>query len=73
MDMILQQLYGSNLSERKGVGMIQKLNLNYTESMEKSLQQSHGLSYREYELSHEKRLEIEKKRDEDYQKAKDLS
>ncbi|WP_202595353.1 hypothetical protein [Halalkalibacter okhensis] len=41
--------------------------------MEKAMQQSHGTSYAEYNRNLEKRLEIEKEREKDYEKSKKLA
>jgi hypothetical protein len=40
--------------------------------MEKALMQSHKMGYAVYSRNHEKRMEVEKNRDEDYQKSKQL-
>ncbi|WP_219621106.1 hypothetical protein [Bacillus sp. UMB0893] len=38
--------------------------------MEKALMQSHGMGYAVYSRNHEKRMEVEKNREKDYQKSK---
>ncbi|MGM8215314.1 hypothetical protein ACLIA0_07025 [Bacillaceae bacterium W0354] len=35
--------------------------------MEKAMHQAHGFGYKEYCLKHEKRMEVERKRERDYQ------
>ncbi|MGD6794498.1 hypothetical protein [Metabacillus indicus] len=46
--------------------------MNYTTEMEKALMQSHKMGYAVYSRNHEKRMEVEKNREEDYQKSKQL-
>ncbi|MED2977134.1 hypothetical protein P4284_10565 [Bacillus swezeyi] len=40
--------------------------------MEKAMHKSHGMGYQEYSRSHENRLEVEKRREEHYQKGKQI-
>lgn len=44
-----------------------------TEAMEKGMQQSHGISYSEYNRSLNKRIEIEKQREKDYEASKKIA
>jgi hypothetical protein len=37
--------------------------------MEKAMHHSHGIGYAEYSLKHEKRLDVEMSREEDYNKS----
>ncbi|WP_162831745.1 hypothetical protein [Halalkalibacter akibai] len=41
--------------------------------MEKGMQQAHGISYSEYERSLEKRIQIEKQREKDYEASKKIA
>ena len=45
------------------------LDLNYTSEMEKAMHQSHGIGYAEYAQKHEKRMDVELRREADYQKS----
>ena len=45
------------------------LDLNYTSEMEKAMHQSHGIGYAEYAQKHEKRMDVEMSREEDYRKS----
>ncbi|WP_246945650.1 hypothetical protein [Bacillus pinisoli] len=45
---------------------IQQLELNYTTEMEKAMYLSHRIGYEEYSCTLAKRLEIEKKRQQNY-------
>jgi hypothetical protein len=40
--------------------------------MEKAMHQSHGIGYSEYERNLDKRLEVEKERDKEYKKAREM-
>ncbi|MBR7554714.1 hypothetical protein ACFFJI_11175 [Allobacillus sp. GCM10007491] len=40
--------------------------------MEKSMQQSHGMGYKEYSMNLNRRLQVEKKRENDYKKCNNL-
>lgn len=40
--------------------------------MEKAMQQSHGMSYATYEQSLEKRIQVEREREKDYQQCNNL-
>ncbi|MFB5661450.1 hypothetical protein [Alteribacillus sp. HJP-4] len=44
-----------------------------TENIEKSMQESHGVSKEEYERSVDKKIEVEKKREKDHKENKDLT
>ncbi|MBB6453462.1 hypothetical protein HNQ94_001911 [Salirhabdus euzebyi] len=41
--------------------------------MEKAMQQSHGIGYKEYSRKLEKRLEVEKRREKEYQKSRQIT
>ncbi|WP_227937365.1 hypothetical protein [Alkalihalobacillus deserti] len=41
--------------------------------MEKGLQQAHGINYSEYNQSLEKRIQIEKQREKDYEASKKIA
>ncbi|PXW91416.1 hypothetical protein DES38_10535 [Streptohalobacillus salinus] len=49
--------------------MSEKLNLTYTPEMEKAMHQSHGMNFSEYEMNIEKRLEVEKKREQSHRRG----
>jgi len=40
--------------------------------MEKAMHKSHGMGYEEYSRSHVNRLEVEKRREKQYQKSKQI-
>ncbi|SFB12465.1 MULTISPECIES: hypothetical protein [unclassified Bacillus (in: firmicutes)] len=42
------------------------IKMNYTGEMEKAMQGAHGIGYAEYSKSHEVRMEVEQRREEDY-------
>ncbi|GAA0439394.1 hypothetical protein JUJ52_02410 [Virgibacillus sp. AGTR] len=44
--------------------------MNYTSEMEKAMQQTHHIGFAEYERKLEKRLAIEKKRQQEHEKCK---
>ncbi|MDP4169880.1 MAG: hypothetical protein Q8906_04665 [Bacillota bacterium] len=46
--------------------------MNYTQEMEKAMQSSHGVSYAVYSLKHDVRMEIEKRREKDYERSQHL-
>ncbi|WP_053218750.1 hypothetical protein [Virgibacillus senegalensis] len=46
------------------------IGLNYTSEMEKAMHQNHGIGYAEYERKLEKRLEVEKEREDSYRKSR---
>jgi hypothetical protein len=46
--------------------------MNYTPEMEKAMQQSHNMGYAEYSRKFEHRLEIEKRRQQEYEQCKKL-
>lgn len=48
---------------------MEKLNLNYTPEMEKAMQQNHGMNFSEYEMNVDKRMEVEKARQESYERS----
>ncbi|MBP1969507.1 hypothetical protein J2Z83_001611 [Virgibacillus natechei] len=47
--------------------------MNYTPEMEKAMQQSNKICYAEYERKFEKRIAVEKRRDQEYAECKKLS
>ncbi|GAK04516.1 hypothetical protein JCM19037_2939 [Geomicrobium sp. JCM 19037] len=47
--------------------------MNYTELMEKAMHQSHGYSTGEYHADVEKIIEVEKKREEEYNHVKRIN
>ncbi|MBS4190662.1 hypothetical protein KHA94_10750 [Bacillus sp. FJAT-49705] len=51
---------------------INQLQLNYTHDMEKAMRGSHGVGYALYSQKHEVRMKVEKKRQEDYIKSKQM-
>lgn len=56
-------------------GLVQITNLiktAYTTDMEKAMQRNHGIGYAEYNRSLTKRLEVEKKRDKEYEVTKKI-
>jgi hypothetical protein len=48
------------------------LDLKVTPEMEKSMHQFHGMGYKEYSRDHKKRMQVEKKREEDYAKSQSI-
>ncbi|MDV2686070.1 hypothetical protein RYX56_17010 [Alkalihalophilus lindianensis] len=52
--------------------MTNKREQEIPEVMEKGLQQSHGISHQEYLHDLDKKIEVEKAREKDYQKNKEL-
>ncbi|AIF44052.1 hypothetical protein [Virgibacillus sp. SK37] len=46
--------------------------MNYTPEMEKAMQQSHKIGYAEYERKLENRLAVERRREREYEKCKQL-
>ncbi|PKR78076.1 hypothetical protein CEY16_09165 [Halalkalibacillus sediminis] len=49
-----------------------EIDVTYTELMEKGMQQTHGVGFEEYSKNLEKRLDIEKKRQQDHEKCNRL-
>ncbi|HLR68632.1 hypothetical protein [Virgibacillus alimentarius] len=46
--------------------------MNYTPKMEKAMQQSHNMGYAEYSRKFDKRLTVEKRRQQEYEQCKHL-
>ncbi|WML50733.1 hypothetical protein RCG23_15830 [Neobacillus sp. PS3-34] len=49
--------------------IINHLQLNYTNEMEKAMQSAHGVGYAVYSQKHDVRMEVEQRREEDYLKS----
>lgn len=49
-----------------------KINIKYTSEMEKSMHGVHKMSYAEYENCHKKRIQVEKRRELEYKKEKEI-
>jgi len=49
------------------------IDLEYTPKMEKAMQQSHGMSYKEYERKFDKRIVVEKRREQEYKRCKHMA
>lgn len=49
------------------------IDLAYTPKMEKAMQQSHGMSYKEYESRLDKRMTVEKRREKEYEQCKRMA
>lgn len=49
------------------------IDLEYTPKMEKAMQQSHGMSFKEYERKLDKRLAVEKRRQKEYEQCKHMA
>ena len=47
-------------------------NMNYTEDMEKAMSKNHRMSIAEYESNLSKRMEVELKREKEYQESKQI-
>ncbi|MBU8880817.1 hypothetical protein BGM26_17840 [Bacillus sp. FJAT-29790] len=56
----------------KGLVCINRLQLNYTSEMEKAMQGAHGVSYAVYSMKHDVRMQVEKKRQEEYLKSQQV-
>jgi len=48
------------------------IDLEYTPRMEKAMQQSHGIGYKEYERKFDNRITVEKRREKEYKQCKHL-
>lgn len=46
------------------------IKMNYTSEMEKAMQQSHHMGYEEYARKLDKRIDVEKKRQREYDRSK---
>ncbi|MEH7324439.1 hypothetical protein V7200_15435 [Cytobacillus firmus] len=57
---------------RKDWFIISQLQLNYTSEMEKAMQAAHGVGYEVYSRKHDIRMEVEKRREEDYLQSQRL-
>jgi len=49
------------------------IRMNYTPEMEKAMQQSHKMGYAEYERKLEYRIDVEKRREKEYEACKHLT
>ncbi|WP_164214905.1 hypothetical protein [Virgibacillus sp. YIM 98842] len=47
--------------------------MNHTQEMEKAMQQSHKMGFAEYERKLENRLDVEKRREKEYEACKHLT
>ncbi|MFC2947177.1 hypothetical protein [Virgibacillus sediminis] len=47
--------------------------MNYTSEMEKGMEQSNRICFAEYERKLDKRLEVERRREKEYQKSKQIT
>lgn len=62
-----------SLSRFKPEGyIIHYLNLKYTNVMEKALLSAHGVCYEDYKRKHNVRMEVERRREQDYLNCKRL-
>ncbi|WP_017726360.1 hypothetical protein [Halalkalibacterium ligniniphilum] len=52
--------------------IIYSIGMKATGEMEKAMQQAHGVGYAEYERNLDKRLEVEKAREEDYNRCNEM-
>ncbi|WP_409302535.1 hypothetical protein [Peribacillus sp. SCS-155] len=57
------------LNTRKDWFIINPLDLNVTSEMEKAMQQAHGVGYSEYSRRLDIRLQVEKRREREYEKC----
>ncbi|MFD1849373.1 hypothetical protein [Oceanobacillus bengalensis] len=46
--------------------------MNYTQEMEKAMEQAHGMNFAEYERKLSNRMKVERRRDLDYQRSKEV-
>lgn len=48
------------------------IDLAYTSKMEKAMEQSNGMSFKEYERKFDKRIAVEKRREKEYEQCKHI-
>lgn len=61
--------WGKFVAELKGRILINKLNLHYTNEMDRALQGAHKVNYEVYSYDFSVRLEVERKREADYTRS----